>query len=126
MIRALFMAGVVAAWAGLSTGCGGSPGTPRYETLTGVVIACKAETGELLVRTGMLGEAAETQCQVTRDSELYINDGLAQIEELRAGDAVELIGYRDDNASIARFVVSRANVSRAVRWPKPPVAPDDP
>ncbi len=123
-MRALFMAGLVAAWAGLSAGCGGSPGTPRYETLTGVVIACKAETGELLVRTGMLG--TETECQVTRDSELYINDGLAQIEEIRAGDAIELTGYRDDNASIARFVVSRADVSRAVRWPKPPVAPDGP
>ena len=120
ILRATLMAGLAVAWAGLTAGCGGSPGTPRYETLTGVVVTCKPEMGELLVRVVLSGESAEVPCQVTRDSELYINDGLAQIEEIRAGDAVELIGYRDDNASIARFVVSAANVARAVRWPAAP------
>lgn len=92
--------------------------------LAGRVVLCKPDTGEIVVSVtvGVTGEnrARELPCQVTRDSELYINDRLVTIEELQTGDAVELIGYHDANASIARFVISTASIGRDVRWPDPP------
>jgi hypothetical protein len=97
----------------LQPGCGRAPSTQHYKAISGSVMGCKPDTGEVIVR--VMGRDAVYQdvvCQVTRDSELFINDRLAGIEEIRLGDTVDLIGYNDVSASIARFVVSSASVVR--------------
>ncbi len=105
-------------------GCEPAPSAPHYEVLAGTVIACYPQTGELTLRTGPQspGTPAEQRvfCVVTRESEVYINDRFASLDQIRIGDAVELVGYVDRDRQLSQFVVSLAYV----RHPQPP--PPDP
>ena len=49
-------------------------------------------------------------CDVTKDSEIYINDALSRLEAIEPGDAIEMVGYPDPNPRLGRFVVSYAHV----------------
>jgi hypothetical protein len=96
--------------------------TNRYNVLAGKVVACHPDTGELTVRVSrrtVEGPAEHTlYCVVTRDSEIYVNDKFSAIDEIQLGDAVELVGYRDPNPQLERFVVSFAYFDHPL--PAPP------
>lgn len=105
-----------------ATGCEPPRPPGRYSVLAGKVIACHPDTGELTVRGSrrtVEGPTEETvYCLITRDSEIYVNDRFSSIEEIQIGDTVELIGRRDPNPQLERFVVSFAYFDHPL--PAPP------
>lgn len=105
-------------------GCPQSAPGPRYSTLAGVVVASSADLGELTMAPTP-GEAdARIVCIVTDDAEVYINDQFARLDQIQIGDAVELVGYRDQRHPVDRFVVSIAEVHRpAPPTPAPQIEP---
>ena len=110
--------------AALTCAAGCQPQRPpnHYGVLAGKVIACHADTGELTVqgsRRTPEGPAEETvYCLITRDSEIYVNDRFASLAEIQIGDTVELVGRRDPNPQVERFVVSFAYFDHPL--PEPP------
>ena len=105
--QALSLAGCVCA-----LGCEQQRPPSHYSVLTGKVIACHTDTGELNVRATRRtpqGPAEETvYCLITRDSEIYVNDKFSSIDEIQIGDLVELVGRHDPNPQAEQFVVSAA------------------
>jgi hypothetical protein len=90
-------------------GCGQSPTDHRYAVLSGKVLLCDAEIGELNVLvTGPADRNSrpdQVHCVVNQDSEVYVNDRFASLREMRVDDAVELIGYREPDRRLESFVV---------------------
>jgi hypothetical protein len=97
-------------------GCERRADEKAYQVFTGVVRALDVETGEVLVRPDEPPDwwhgGRTIFCVATKDSEVYVNDRFAGVEEIRVGDTIEVIGYRDGE----RFVVNQANIAR----PEPP------
>jgi hypothetical protein len=99
------------------------PITPhQYSVVSGKVVTCRTDTGELSVRGTRRtadGPVDETiYCLITRDTEIYVNDKFSSISEIKIGDAVELIGHRDPDPQLERFVVSFAYFDHPL--PPPP------
>jgi hypothetical protein len=107
-----------------ASGCDRPRPRAHYSVLSGKVIACHTDTGELSVRVSRRrpeGPSEETvYCLITRDAEIYINDKVSSIHEIQLGDAVELIGRRDPDSQIERFVVSFAYFDHPLPPPPPP------
>lgn len=103
-----------AALALLPAGCERAATPPRYEVFNGSVVSRQTDTGALTVArpAARSAEPREVACIVTSDSEIYVNDRLSTIGEIRRGDAVEIFGYRDPNPRLAGFVVTVAYVTR--------------
>jgi hypothetical protein len=105
-----------------AAGCQPQRPPNHYSVLAGKVVACHTDTGELTVqgsRRTPEGPADETvYCLITRDSEIYVNDRFSSIAEIQIGDAVELVGRRDPNPQVERFVVSFAYFDHPL--PEPP------
>jgi len=96
----------------------------QYVMVVGTVAACLPETGEMTVRvlraaSGGRTKTKDVYCTVTSDSEVYINDAFSSIERIEIGNEVELIGYREHDARLERFVVRFANVIQPL--PAPPL-----
>lgn len=110
---------VAVVWA---AGCERQRQVNRYTVLAGKVVACHPDTGELSVLAARRTAAGPTEqtvyCLVTDDSEIYVNDKFSSIEEIQLGDTVELIGYRDSEPQLERFVVSFAYFDHPL--PPPP------
>ncbi len=102
----------------LSAGCQSPPPPPKFTFINGEVTACRPETGEVTVdiRAGRAGQAGGVVAHFSEHSELYIDDRLAPLAELRPGDAVELLVYRDQDA----YVVTTARVTRTAAPPPVP------
>ncbi len=92
-----------------------------YQSVTGRVTECHPETGDLTLspERGSPLPPQTLLCVVTSDSEIYINDRLSGIEEVRPGDRIEIVGYRESNASAGQLVISYARIHR----PAPPLPP---
>ncbi len=108
--------------AALSAGCKRSAVAHRYESLDGTVDERNIETGDLRIRIAAAsrGEQRSILCQVSHDSEIDINDRLASIESIEAGDAIRVVGYRDPNPRLERFVVTFARINRPQSSPTAP------
>lgn len=92
-----------------------------YAALAGRISLVRADTLELTVQPAgaFRSEAAgSVMCLLTRDSELYINDRLADLGELQLGDQVELVGHYQKEPPEKRFVVATGHVARSE--PPPP------
>lgn len=93
-------------------GCTEQPPEHHYSVLSGKVISCDAEIGELHVEvTGAANRKSKPDrihCVVTQDSEVYVNDRFTTLREVHVGDAVELIGYREPDRRLESFVVGFA------------------
>lgn len=102
------------------TGCTRQEQQQPYQVFSGRVKALDVETGELFVRPDEAPRPWRSDrnvpCVVTKDSEIYINDRFSDIDDIRVGDRLELVGYRDAD----RFVVTFAEISRAQRPPPEP------
>ena len=107
-----------------AAGCDEPRPRARYTVLSGKVVACHTDTGELSVRVSRRraeGPSEETiYCLITRDAEIYVNDKVSSIDEIQLGDAVELVGRRDPDPRVERFVVSFAYFDHPVPSPSPP------
>ena len=114
---------IVAALAGGLGGCDAPRAPDRYTVLSGSVLACDAETGEMTVElsrfSGRRFGEERLHCVVNKHSELYINDKLSALSGIQVGDTVELVGRRDPARGLESFVVSFAYFNH----PEPPVAP---
>jgi hypothetical protein len=122
--RALAQAGLLLA-ALCAAGCDKPLPHARYTVLSGRVVACHTDTGELSVRVSRRRPEGPTEetiyCLITRDAEIYVNDKVSSIAEIQLGDAVELVGRRDPDPQTERFVVSFAYFDH----PLPPAPPPD-
>ncbi len=117
-------------------GCDKPRPPTRYTVLSGKVVACHTDTGELSVRVSQRtakGPIEQTiYCLITRDAEIYVNDKFSSIGEIQLGDAVELVGHHDPDPQIERFVISFAYFDHPLPAPPipelipapPPVTPD--
>lgn len=108
----------------LCAGCEEPAPPHRYMVLTGRVLSCNPESGELTMRADRVAEtriqARRVHCVLTKDSELYVNDRFSSPHALGAGDAIEVIGYREPDRRLDTFVVVQAHVQQ----PQPrPVVP---
>lgn len=116
---------LLAALAAAVAGCDGAPAAREYSVLVGWIESYNVETGDLTLRvtqvTGDRPSADVVQCQVTRDTEIYVNDMFRTMDHIRVGDRAELVGYHDPNPRIERFVVSYAHLDQR---PPPPAPPD--
>lgn len=106
-------------------GCQRPAPTHAYRVLTGTVILCNAETGELtvLVTPGTRRRLHKDRvhCVLTEDSEVYVNDRFSSLHEVRVGDKVEIIGYREPDRRLESFVVGTASFQQPL---PPPVVPE--
>ena len=95
-------------------GCEQPSEPPRYRFVSGEIAEIRPETGELFLRPRDRTEARPpaVACVVTGDAEIDIQGRLVHLRELRAGDAVEVLGYFEQ-ARGERFVVCVARVERA-------------
>lgn len=101
-----------------ANGCQSPPPPPKYTFITGQVTACRAETGEVTLdaRPGRAAPATSLIAHFSEHSELYIDDQLTPLADLRPGDEIELLVYRDQDA----YVVTSARVARASAPPPQP------
>ncbi|MEP0846535.1 MAG: hypothetical protein HRF50_06885 [Phycisphaerae bacterium] len=117
--------GVLAAL--LPLGCDRARPPHEYSVIVGTVESLTTANGDLTVRftreTGTQADAPIVHCQVTRDSEVYIDDRFSALDEIRVGDAIEVVGYRDANPRIDPFVVTFAYVDRTLPAPPEPPIP---
>lgn len=108
-------------------GCERAAPSGRYSVVLGDVLATDVTIGEItvrLVRRGAHESAGESlHCTVTRDSEIYIDDRFSSLADVRAGDRVELIGYRDPDPAINRFIVTNARIERTPESAMPDALP---
>ncbi len=104
-------------------GCRGASGPEQHEALLGAVESMQPDTAQITLRIaesrGPWSEPTRVTCLLTNDAEVYVNDRYAGLEEVRIGDTVELIGYRDPNPRTERFIVCLARIAR--NEPAPPV-----
>ena len=95
-----------------AAGCERERTVNHYTVFAGKVVGCHPDTGELSVRASRRAAEGPTEqtvyCLLTDDSEIYVNDKFSSIEEIQLGDTVELVGYRDPEPRLERFVVSFA------------------
>lgn len=123
-IRALLPPGLLLATL-CAAGCDKPLPRARFTVLSGKVLACHTDTGELSVRVSRRRPEGPTEetiyCLITRDAEIYVNDKVSSIEEIQLGDAVELVGRRDPDPQTERFVVSFAYFDHPL---PPPPRPD--
>jgi hypothetical protein len=109
----------------LPVGCGRQSAAYRHEVLNGTVESADGATGQLTLRTAVPHQTGvqdqKVACLLTNDAEVYINGMFSGREAIRAGDSIELIGYRDPEPPAERFIVSLAHIGR--RLP-PPSEPD--
>lgn len=122
-MRYLALCGVAALCAGGD--CRQTRNVSEYHVISGTVTALRADTFDFTVAADnrwSTDEAPEpVSCLLTNDAEIYVNDKFSDFQEIAIGDAVELIGYREQNPRGERFVVSLANITRN----EPPAPPPD-
>jgi hypothetical protein len=109
--------------AGLNAGCERTRSPRQYATLTGHVLACHTDTGELSVRVPRKQPGTPSEqpifCVITKDSEIYVDDMFSTMAAIEVNDTIELVGYHDPDPRQERFVVSFAYVDRQL--PPPPL-----
>ena len=98
-------------------GCDRGPRGQKYESLSGVVTERHPATGEISITYQPPGsdEPAVAACVMTRDSEIYINDRLSAIEDVRIGDAIAIVYYEESGPQLEQFIISYGRIRRATR-----------
>lgn len=122
-MRGGLLAGLTGLLALAAGGCSRAAPGGQYHAFGGTVVACDAETGELGVELEepRRPERDVEACVLNQHTEIYINDRLAHAGEIRSGDRIVVIGYREPNPRVRQFVVSLARVTRSE---PEPVLPD--
>ncbi len=114
---------VLATWL-LAPACDRAESSQTYSVVGGEVESWDRASGDLAIRVsrtlGNRPEAEILHCQVTHDSEVYVNDRFCRTDAIPQRGAVEVVGYYDPNPRIERFVVSYAYFDTQ---PPPPPAP---
>ncbi len=100
-------------------GCGRDSRGQKYETESGVVTQRNTSTGEIAVSSD--AERPAISCIITRDSEIYVDDQLSSIEDVRIGDRIAVVGYREREPGLEHFIISYGRIQR----PSPPSVPPE-
>ncbi len=119
MLRPLvFLTAIVFA----TPGCGRGSHGQRYETETGVVTQRQTNTGEITVSSDRPrnAERPSISCIITRDSEIYVDDRLSSIEDVRIGDRIAMVGYREQEPGLEHFIISYGRIQRSSPSSVPP------
>lgn len=119
MLRLMvFLNAIVLAAPGCDRGSSGQ----KYETETGVVTQRHTSTGEIAVSSDRPGKAARPfiSCIITRDSEIYVDDRLSSIEDVRIGDRIAMVGYREQEPGLEHFIISYGRIQRSSPSSVPP------
>ncbi len=99
----------------IAIGCESRAPTPPYLAISGVVTETHTDAREFRVRVASLrgpeADGRDVFCVVGKDSELYVDDALSPLAALAVGQRVDLIGYRDPNPRLERFIVTAAYVN---------------
>lgn len=121
-----------------AAGCEQHSGASDYRIFRGVITSLNNETGELVLeatvadRPGVEDPAAGARrsarvartvkyfCDVTKISEIYINDQLRRMPDLSVGDRAEIIVSRESELPLERFAVAFVYVNRDVPPAHPP------
>ncbi len=105
-----------------AAGCERGRRGQKYESLSGVVTERHPATGEISITYQPPGgdEPAVAACVMTRDSEIYINDRLSAIEDVRIGDTIAIVGYHEPGPQLEQFIISYGRIRRATRPAQPP------
>ncbi len=100
----------------LLTACSRHDAASHFKAIEGVVVS-RSAAGDLSIRLlDQDDDEPETQrCVLTNDSEIYVDGKFCPVEEIRTGDPIELLGYRDQD----RFAVSLANIRRSAEGNAP-------
>lgn len=114
-MRGIWVLGVLLALAG----CERPSSSIRYELLSGVLSEIDDRTGELVLQVGAPDDRVAVHCTVTADTEITINDQSNPVSLLRAGDRLDLIGYRQRGGGLDGYVATAIFVERE----EPPAAP---
>ena len=114
----VFLTAIVFAALGCERGSRGQ----QYETETGVVTQRHTSTGEITVSSDRPGDAERPfiSCIITRDSEIYVDDRLSSIEDVRIGDRIAMVGYREQAPGLEHFIVSYGRIRRSSPSSVPP------
>jgi len=95
-----------------------------YTVISGTVLSRHSDTGELTVQLTPSSARRfgheRVQCVVTKDSEIYINDVFRTLDDIQLGDSIELIGYREAERRLERFVVTLARCEHPFSEPPLP------
>jgi|GEM_PF-4019822 len=99
-----------------------------YMLVVGRIESIQADKSQFVLRAAEAGDARDEReivtCFLPGDAELYVDDRLASVEDLLAGDEVEVLGYADADPRNERFVVAFANIRRGTVFREdPPDAP---
>lgn len=109
------------------TGCDARSRGADFRLLRGLITGVNAPTGEITLaaverRAG--GEPVTRFCHVTPHSEVYINDRLADVHELRIGDRAEVVVMVSGDERMEQLAVVTATLHRdAEEAPELPRAP---
>jgi hypothetical protein len=107
----------------LATGCPPAPPERTHLGVAGTVAEVRPAADELIVTwpqtrgTRRLPDVGSFL--LTPDSEIYVDDKVSSLADIRVGDAIEVLGYLDTGAPPVRVIVSLAHVWRLE--PPPPV-----
>ena len=103
-------------------GCDRDSRGQQYETETGVVTQRYTNTGEIAVSSDRPRNAERPfiSCIITRDSEIYVDDRLSSIEDVRIGDRITMVGYREQEAGLEHFIISYGRIRRSSPSSVPP------
>lgn len=105
----------------LACACERPGSTPRYEIIGGRLAEMDPRTGELTLEMSAADESAGTlHCTVTADTEITVNDLATPVGGLRAGDVLEVIGYRQRAGGLDGFVATSIFVEREAEMPRSP------
>ena len=125
----------------LAAGCEQHSSGREYRILRGAITSMNNETGELVIETNVADRPATEDaaaaadrnprlarttryfCDVTKISEIYINDQLRRMAELVVGDHVEIVVSREGDTPMERFTVAFVYVNRDLPRASPPQLP---
>lgn len=109
----------------LVVGCPPAPPERTHVGVTGTVQEVRPATGELVLSWPDTRGTRRLQdvdsFLLTPDSEIYVDDRVSNLADVRVGDAIEVLGYLDTAPPPVRVIVSLAHVWR---HEPPPPAPD--
>ncbi|MBK8914923.1 MAG: hypothetical protein IPM64_10055 [Phycisphaerales bacterium] len=100
---------------GALAGCDARPRTADFRLLRGVITGVDAQTGEITLAA--VERRADAQpvtrfCHVTPHSEVFINDRLTDVRELRVGDQAEVMVMVSGDERMEQLAVVTATLQR--------------
>ena len=97
-----------------TTGCsGGGDKSPKMRRLEGVAKRIDLRSGVVsMLWKNDKGKEIELEGTVKADAEITINGRAHKLEDLREGDAVVVVGFKDKTSGVEKLIATRIEVTR--------------